>query len=168
VPRGWIEHPTPCSSKRVGLYHHPQIAPRGQALPIALTAKVLPYGIVSTPSPTYVGAWLGIVLRLSKGFPRIHLICNIHYWMRARRFQACALPLSYRGKFLKCFPIINKNGCFCNMLTRYLGRAFNAILFLWKHAYYAVRNSKITKEKEENAADHATQRSGGSAQKQLQ
>jgi len=46
---------------------------------LALSHGVLPYGIVSTPSPTLVvGAWLGIVLdRRSIGFPRIHLVFQL-------------------------------------------------------------------------------------------
>lgn len=49
-----------------------------------------------------------------------------------------------------------------------LGRTYNAILALWKLVFFATKNSKTIKAKEESGADHAIRKSADSEQKPLQ
>lgn len=103
LPRFWTISSSSCKSLRL----------EAGASPTPLSGRLLPFGIVSTPSRLSFSklwrVWLGIVLR--EEFPRIHPLCYPPCGGKARRFRRALYQLSYLGGFsivthiLLCFKI---------------------------------------------------------------
>jgi hypothetical protein len=65
-----------------GLYHHRTHCCEDGARRFECLHILLPLGIVSGPSITFVKAWLLIALVYTVGVPAIHLVCNIDFSIR--------------------------------------------------------------------------------------
>jgi hypothetical protein len=77
-----IDYTDPFITVWGGLYHHRSHCCADGARRFVHLHALLPFGIVSEPSVTFVTAWLLIALAYAVGVPAIHLVFKIDFSIR--------------------------------------------------------------------------------------